>query len=134
MTATLAVRSLRRPPRRHLVLLLLAGLALGGGGPLTACGRRNATTRGDEVPTRIRVQNQRFLDVNIFVVRGGQRMRLGTVSGNTTQVLRIPAYVMNGSLGTLRFIADPIGARSAPVSEEILVSPGDEVVMLIPPN
>jgi hypothetical protein len=35
---------------------------------------------------------------------------------------------------TLRFIADPIGSNRAGVSEEIMVTPGDSVVLTIPPG
>jgi hypothetical protein len=41
---------------------------------------------------------------------------------------------MVSGLTPLRFIADPIGGRRASVSQEITVSPGDTVVMTIPPG
>jgi hypothetical protein len=34
---------------------------------------------------------------------------------------------------TLRFEADPIGGRSSAVSEQITVTPGEEIVLRIPP-
>lgn len=84
--------------------------------------------------TTVRVQNQAFLDMNVYVSRGGGgRTRLGTVTGNSTAVLRIPRSMVQ-MLTALRFAAVPIGGRSQPVSEEITVSPGDEVGLLIPPN
>jgi hypothetical protein len=85
-----------------------------------------------ERPTTLRVRNQGFLDVNVYAVRGGQRVRLGTVTGNTVQVLRIPSFLLNG-ITPLRFLADPIGNQRTPTSEEIVVSPGDEVQIFIPP-
>jgi hypothetical protein len=72
--------------------------------------------------------------MTIYVLRGGgQRIRLGTVTGNTTQVLVIPSYVLTGPT-ELRFLADPIGGTRTPVSEEITVSPGDDVELIIPPS
>jgi hypothetical protein len=66
-------------------------------------------------------------------MRSSERVRLGTVSGNSTQVLTIPSSVVQ-SLMTLRFIADPIGGRAPGATEEISVSPGDQVVLTIPPS
>jgi hypothetical protein len=109
-------------------------LTLGATLPATACWRKGAnTSQEDEHPTTLRVRNQGFLDVNVYAVRGGQRVRLGTVTGNSTQVLRIPGFLMNG-ITPLRFVADPIGNQRAPTSDEIVVSPGDEVQLFIPPG
>ncbi len=86
-----------------------------------------------QAPTMLRVENQAFLDMNIFVLRSGQRIRLGTVSGNSTARFKLPANLIFGTT-PLRFQADPIGGNRQPVSQEISVSPGDEVVLTIPPS
>ena len=83
--------------------------------------------------TRLRVQNQAFLDMTIYVYRGSQRLRLGTANGNSTSRFTIPASLIFGAT-PLRFQADPIGSNRASISEEITVSPGDEVTLLIPPQ
>ena len=83
--------------------------------------------------TRLRVQNQAFLDMTIYVYRGPQRLRLGTANGNSTTRFTIPASMIFGAT-PLRFQADPIGSNRASISEEITVSPGDEVTLLIPPQ
>jgi hypothetical protein len=110
-----------------LVTMLLAGASS------TAC---YGTGKNAPVPvarTTVKVVNQGFLDRNIYVVRGSERVRLGTVSGNSTQVLTIPTSIVQ-SMMTLRFIADPIGGRTPPATEEVSVSPGDQVVLTIPPG
>ena len=84
-------------------------------------------------PTRLKVENQAFLDMNIFVFRSSQRIRLGTVNGNSTTRLTIPANLIFGAT-PLRFQADPIGGSRQSISQEITVSPGDEVVLTIPPR
>ena len=38
------------------------------------------------------------------------------------------------STSTLRFVCDPIGGNRMPVSEEIDVSPGDQLVMIVNPG
>ncbi len=84
-------------------------------------------------PTRLRVENQAFLDMTIYVYRSSQRIRLGQATGNSTTRFTIPANLVFGST-PLRFQADPIGGNRLPVTQEISVSPGDEVTLTIPPN
>jgi hypothetical protein len=83
--------------------------------------------------TMLKVENQAFLDMTIYVVRSSQRIRLGVANGNSTARFVIPANLIFGST-PLRFQADPIGRNRAPVSQEITVSPGDEVILTIPPG
>lgn len=80
------------------------------------------------------VENQGFTDMTIYAVSGTTgRVRLGLVVGNTTQRVPIPNYLVQSG-GTLRFIADPVGGTRAPISDELLVSPGDNVTLTIPPQ
>jgi hypothetical protein len=82
-------------------------------------------------PTYVRVENQAFNDMNIYVLRGAQRVRLGTATGSSTTRFRIPGNLIFGPT-PLAFYADPIGGNRTPVSQEITVSPGDEVTLTIP--
>jgi hypothetical protein len=66
-------------------------------------------------------------------VRSTQRIRLGTVTGNSKRSFLLPANLIFGAT-PLRFLADPIGGRRTPVSDEITVSPGDNVRLVIPPG
>jgi hypothetical protein len=96
-----------------------------------------STRSGAPVPERaeafVRVENRSMLDMTIYVVRGGERRRLGLVNALTTQLLSIPSVLVAGS-GVLRFQADPIGGRRTPISEEIFVRDGDVVQLIIPPQ
>ena len=83
--------------------------------------------------TTIDVQNEDFNDMTVYVLANGARTRLGIAPGNKTTVLTIPAYLLNG-VPVMRFVADPIGGNRTPVSEEIDVNPGDELVMIIQPG
>jgi hypothetical protein len=78
----------------------------------------------------VKVENRNWLDMNIFVLQSSQRIRLGQVTGLTTKVFTIPDYVMGAP--TLRFVADPVGARGQSVTHDIAVMPGDQVVLYIP--
>ena len=115
--------------RRVLPAVLLITLLLALGGCSGRRGRGPAPPAGPR--TTVRVENQNFLDMNIFVMNGSQRIRLGTVSGVTTRVLTIPSNLIFGS-ASLRFMADPVGSTRAPISQEITVRAGDEVLLTIP--
>ena len=98
---------------------------------LGACGG-SRRPMADQPQTTLRVENQSFLDMTIYLLAGSQRIRLGTAGGNSTTTLRIPAQYVFGAT-SLRFLADPIGSNRTPISESITVSPGDEVGLIIPP-
>ena len=83
-------------------------------------------------PTTIRVDNQSYTDMTIYLVRGSQRVRLGMAGGLKATTLTIPATMVFGST-PMRFLADPIGAGRGPVSDEITVRAGDQVGLIIPP-
>ena len=99
---------------------------------LAACAYSRAAPNPQE-ETTVRVDNQATLDMNIYVLRGAERIRLGTVTGLSTQVLKIPKNIIFGAT-PLRFLADPIGSGRMPVSEEIVVTAGDQVTLRIPPS
>lgn len=83
--------------------------------------------------TAVRVDNRAFTDMTVYVARSSQRQRLGLAPGNSVTVFNLPRGVVAPAT-PLRFIADPIGSSRASVSEEITVSPGDTVMMIIPPG
>ena len=107
-----------------LFLLLTAAcstLPAGSGGP------------NQDQRAAVRVENQGFADMTVYAARSSERVRLGLVPGHSSTVFDVPAGLVSGST-PLRFIADPIGSNRLSVSEEIMVAPGDTVVMTIPPN
>ncbi|MGH7548622.1 MAG: hypothetical protein ACREMM_10660 [Gemmatimonadales bacterium] len=83
--------------------------------------------------TAVKVVNQSYLDMNVYVVRGGQRLRLGTVTGLSTQVFILRPDVI-GPASQVQFEVHPIGARGNPRSERITVDPGDVIELTIPPS
>jgi hypothetical protein len=80
----------------------------------------------------VQVENRGFADMVIYAVSGAQRVRLGIATGNSTKSFTIPAALVRGA-GPLRFLADPIGGRRTPITEDIVVQPGDIVSLTIPP-
>lgn len=81
----------------------------------------------------VQVQNQGFSDMVVYAISGGQRIRLGLATGNSSKTFTIPRHLVRGA-GPIRFLADPVGGNRAPVSEEMTVQPGDIVTLTIPPQ
>jgi hypothetical protein len=100
----------------------------------SACAGRSQ----DEAPepsesAAVQVQNQGFSDMVVYAISGGQRIRLGLATGNSTNTFTIPRHLIRGA-GGIRFLADPVGGNRTPVSEEMTVNPGDVVTLTIPPQ
>jgi len=107
--------------------LLLFTLAAG------PCHRGAVRPISPQAEVAVSVDNQNFLDMNVFLIRGGQRIRLGMVPGLSSRILMVrPELVGYGT--ELRFELHPIGGRSNPISETITVRPGDVIELRIPPN
>ncbi|HET8655639.1 MAG TPA: hypothetical protein VFL93_09020 [Longimicrobiaceae bacterium] len=107
-----------------ILCLVLAGLAgclsHGGGGPGPASG------------AALRVENRSFYEMDIFVLRGSLRERLGSVPATNTRTFPLPASMLTVTT-PLRFVADPVGSSIVSASEELAVSPGDTVTLQIQP-
>jgi hypothetical protein len=103
-------------------------------GVLTGCSASHKSAETAPTPekqTLLSVDNRAFLDMTVYVLNGPQRVRLGIAGGKTVTELTIPAFLVRVPK-PLRFLADPIGGGRTPLSEEIMVEPGDEVSLTIP--
>jgi hypothetical protein len=120
---------MRAESRRLFLPVTLLALAVAACDPRSRSSAPPAATE----PAYVRVTNQSWLDMNMYVLRSSQRIRLGTVGGNQTQRFRLPTNLIFGAT-PLRFQADPIGSSRTAQSFEIVVSPGDEVTLTIPPS
>jgi hypothetical protein len=100
---------------------------------VVACaGRTSESDTSLTSPAMLQVENRGFADMVIYAISGGQRVRLGIATGNSTRAFTIPNTLLRGA-GALRFLADPIGGNRTPISEELAVQPGDIVTLTIPP-
>lgn len=100
---------------------------------IAACTAPSLAGGGPEQPaTVLRVTNQSFDNVTVYVVRSTTRRRLGMVNAISSQTFRIPADMVLEA-NTLSFQTDPIGAGRSPVTREMLVRAGDQITMTIPP-
>jgi hypothetical protein len=82
-----------------------------------------------EDPIRVEVQNLNFNDVTIWALRGGQRIRLGRVTGKTDETFRIN---WNASF-PISFEIDVTGGRSCR-TVQVPVERDARVWLAIPSN
>ena len=110
-------------------LLVLIGIAFGAG-----CARSSHAPQDAPLRTVLKVENQGFPDMNIFVIaESSNRVRLGTVTGTSNAYFTLPDYLIRG-IRELRFQALPIATTRGPLTQSIMVTPGDTVVLVIPPG
>jgi hypothetical protein len=86
--------------------------------------------------TTVKVENQSFFDVDVFVIQHGMSIRLGRAASLKTEVFTIPANFVTNST-ELQFNLRPIGAAGAAATQRTQttsVQPGDQVVLMIPPS
>lgn len=107
-------------------------LALAAAALSFACASVRNQAPDPESRTTLKVENDAYLDMTIYVMRGAERVRLGLATGARISTFVIPADVLR-TYTPLKFIADPVGGSRVSISEEITVRPGDEVILRIPP-
>ncbi len=116
--------------RRAATMAVMAGmLALGcahatreggaaGGGKVSVAA---ASPRAD-APV-IQVRNRHWQDVNIYLLLGGTRFRLGTVSSNHTERFSIARYA-GWDTHSLQIYVDPIGSTDSYTSDDFYLADG----------
>jgi hypothetical protein len=109
---------------------LCVAVALGA----IACRGRPSAPPNPRAEVAVTVDNQNFLDMDVFIVRtSGERIRIGMVSGLTSRILMVRPEVIGNST-ELRFEVHPIGGAANPISETVTVRPGDVIHLTIPPS
>jgi len=101
---------------------LFAALAIAG--VLAGCGKHHINDDvGSDNTSTLQVVNHHWGDVDIYVIRDGQRSRVGQVTASTEENFVLSKSVMSGG-GTLQFQARAVGSTGAISSEAISVRPG----------
>src|SRR2546423_12140443 len=114
---------MRAPAAASLVVLAVTG---------AACHRPAAAPLNPRAEIAVTVDNQNFLDMDVFVVRGGQRLRLGMVPGLSSRILMVrPELIGYGTEG--QFEVHPIGGPGQPLTQTISGRPGGVVSPTLPP-
>jgi hypothetical protein len=82
----------------------------------------------DEAATA-RVTNNGWLDVNVYAARSGTRQRLGTVSGQATQVFELPRSFVEAR--GVRIFIDAIGSPQSYQTDVIPAGPGQQIDVVV---
>ena len=110
--------------RGTLVVALLA-LVLG-------CARSGRIPAGgiaiDEIATA-RITNNGWLDVNVYATRDGTRQRLGTVTGQNTEVFELPRSFI--AARGLQIFIDAIGSPQTYQTDVIPAGPGQQIDVVV---
>jgi len=108
-------------------VLLLAALASG------ACASASAGTRApnsvaprDASAATVRVTNNNWSNVTVYLVRDGMRTRLGDVTSMRTEEFRMPPIFTNTS-GNIQLLVSPLGSNDVYVTPGFSVQPGQQV-------
>lgn len=97
-------------PPLHARALLTAALLLGGALAGPACARNQPPQAEDVGAIMLFVENRGWDDMNIFILRGDTRDRLGRVSAASRWSVPLDRWVTNQA-GSIRIVAQPVGTR-----------------------
>jgi hypothetical protein len=120
MTGNVAIRRAARLLSAMVPALLL--LASG-------CIKHSVIPDEPDVVT-ISVSNNNPLDITVYAVNSGMRVRLGTVSTASTQRFTLSLHQISPT-GELQLLADPVGSRRTMTSEAIHVFAGQAVEWIL---
>jgi len=108
--------------------------ALGAATLLAACasGASRVSSNPELRPISLIVTNQNWLDVDVFVVSGTSRYRIGEVGGNGSATLSIPASLLVN--GQVQLMADPVGSNDIFTTEMFPVASDEKVQLTVAPR
>ena len=97
---------------------------------VTACAtKQGPSTLPAPEKTAVTVKNNNWLDVDVFVVRGSSRSRVGSVIGMGTGTFRVPSDFAPD--GVLQLMVDPVGSNGTYVTDRIVVTSGQRVELTV---
>ena len=108
------------PSIKRLVLLVAVAIMA------AACWHHSPPASSSDAPATLHVENHNWQDVDIQILHGGIRVRLGMVNGASEKSFAFPRTVM-GDLGEVQLIAHAIGTPETIETGEIVLKPGTRV-------
>lgn len=129
--------TVRRPSLRTMAgtgMLALALLTVAATpGPSAAQQHASAGGRAPEAHAVLSVQNHNWLDLHVYLVRDGMVTSLGFMSGPGDQEFTLPDMATIPG-ADVQFLVLPIGGVRSYLSPTTVVSPGDEVDLVVENN
>jgi hypothetical protein len=84
---------------------------------------RPAPAPAENTDVPLEVSNHNWLDIIIYVVRDGERMRVGIANASSQASFTLPARLL-GQGRELRLLGHPIGGTGGTITETVTVQPG----------
>lgn len=110
---------------RGIIAIAMLALVMG-------CARSGRSAPGpiafDEIATA-RITNNGWLDVNVYASRSGSRQRLGTVTGQNTEVFELPRSFVDAR--GLSIFIDAIGSPQTYQTDVIPAGPGQQIDVIV---
>lgn len=101
--------------------------------PVAGCAHPPAGTAASPAVPRLLVNNHSSFDMDVYLIRQGQRVRLGIAAADTSTRFSLPVNEVVGA-GLVTFQAVPVtGGGESSSSEPTSVPPGGEITLDIPP-
>lgn len=75
--------------------------------------------------TEVRVTNNNWSDMTIYLVRDGSQQRLGSVPSQSSHTFVVPTHLII-SASRVHLLADPIGSSKTFLSPALMMSPGQK--------
>lgn len=116
----------RPRPSRWLSLALVAVAAPAALVAQEPADSAEREARSNREPATVEITNEHWQDLNIFTVRSGMRMRLGTVTSFSTVTFELPRWALVAD--DVRLLAEPIGSRRQLFTDRLIVWSGDLIV------
>ena len=107
--------------RSWVAVLVIAGI-LGG----CARPRHNLDDFAENTSSTLQVVNRHWGNVDVFLVRDGQRTRVGMVTATSEETFTLAPSLMRG-VGTIQLIAHAVGKNGTISSETIATRPGMQI-------
>ena len=80
-------------------------------------------------PPTVTVQNDNWLDVAVYLIRGGARSRIGTVRSISSETFRLTGE--NAGAIPVQILADPIGSNARYMTDPVVLGPGQRLELRV---
>lgn len=119
---------MRLPARRsRLQPWLKAGILLATVLSAADCaGKAPPSQAGGPENVELQVVNRHWLDITIYVVRGGQLTRVGVATSSSETGMVLPSRLLSSD-SELRLYGEPIGSLERAITEVLVVQPGQYI-------
>lgn len=85
-------------------------------------GRKTQSSQLASGPVSVRVENHNWVNVNVYVLHGGQRTRLGMATGSKTTDMTIPYWIV-GQATSIQLQGDAVGSSDRVTTTAVIVRP-----------